>query len=914
MSKKEFKLPFPYYVGIKSLDEIVNKKTRVCIMNILGGESSTVTPVSHRYSGGNVVAGVQYGRSGSKLETPAGDIPVYGSIKEVISAGHHFDTGVVYLPPTAVNHAVSELCSQNDDLKKIVIVTEKIAVRDARYIRWGCQQRGVDVFGANSLGIANAWDRVRVGGALGGDKPEESLVKGSVAIYSNSGNFCTTISEYIKTAGFGTSTILSSGKDIYIHFALPEFLYAAENDPRTKVAVVYIEPGGYYEKMALDWIKDGTIPFSKPIVAVVTGRWKKNLARAVGHAGAIAGGGDDAEAKEKWFDTYFGVSEFNEQKPTNVSEKGVRVSTIQDIPAAVASVMKKIGQKSDFEPIGDLSLKPWFVNDQKIEYSPKLIIKPVEAMSPYNIEIKEANKQVGGQFIRESMRNRSGVSYMDSKSQITYIHNHSLLHIVKYPFAATSIFAVTSQIPDETETKVLTPVINYFAAKGSKYINQAIEARKNGASPNAYLAASVLTSGNNEMYQLLTEYTSKLIDMFYLDIKGDLHIKDKLIAEKLKEKSIFSTSKITEEDERVSEYLNSIVKKYGLETIFTRYAAEYNLKNKADAKRANPVLLTIACILLSSAWKPLAEKQITRKNAEDLPTYLALNGVIVSCAALNSDKNSFYQELTALKKLDILETEFTSTCFQVLFNRVPEEKELFELNALLNLTITNGAGTISAKGSKESVSAGNYISTAYAGFMMNTGFVHGGNGYEAVDFLINELGDYDPYTQKQASWDKNLEGMADKVANAYNEYKKQEKAKGNNDYKKIPCTNHPVFKGKPVNIDPREDYVRGLFKEKSLVNPFLEFYHHLVVKLHEVGATKNVFCVNIDAVIATVSLGLFWKQFKKNEISEQEMQDIVFTLFLFARMVGCSAEIADHRNRGTNMDCRTPASEMTYAR
>jgi len=64
-----------------------------------------------------------------------------------------------------------------------------------------------------------------------GGFPSESLRKGSVAIYSNSGNFSTTISEYLKTAGFGTSTILSSGKDVYIHFALAEFLYCAENDP-----------------------------------------------------------------------------------------------------------------------------------------------------------------------------------------------------------------------------------------------------------------------------------------------------------------------------------------------------------------------------------------------------------------------------------------------------------------------------------------------------------------------------------------------------------------------------------------------------------------------------------------------------------------------------------------------------------
>ena len=66
--------PFPYYVGLHSLAELVTREHRVCVMNILGSESRKVTPVSHEYSGGNVVAGVQYGRRG-KLDTKLGSCP-----------------------------------------------------------------------------------------------------------------------------------------------------------------------------------------------------------------------------------------------------------------------------------------------------------------------------------------------------------------------------------------------------------------------------------------------------------------------------------------------------------------------------------------------------------------------------------------------------------------------------------------------------------------------------------------------------------------------------------------------------------------------------------------------------------------------------------------------------------------------
>jgi hypothetical protein len=38
---------FPYYLGTKSLAEVATRADRVCVLNILGGESRTVTPTSH---------------------------------------------------------------------------------------------------------------------------------------------------------------------------------------------------------------------------------------------------------------------------------------------------------------------------------------------------------------------------------------------------------------------------------------------------------------------------------------------------------------------------------------------------------------------------------------------------------------------------------------------------------------------------------------------------------------------------------------------------------------------------------------------------------------------------------------------------------------------------------------------------
>jgi len=142
--------------------------------------------------------------------------------------------------------------------------------------------------------------------------------------------------------------------------------------------------------------------------------------------------------------------------------------------------------------------------------------------------------------------------------------------------------------------------------------------------------------------------------------------------------------------------------------------------------------------------------------------------------------------------------------------------------------------------------------------------------------------------------------------------KAKEKAAGNIEYMKVPCVNHPVFKGKAVNYDPRERFVNSLFEEKGIYNVFFDFYHNLVQSLFDNKVSENVYCVNIDAVIAVILLKMVWEPFKAGKISEKEVETAAFNTFLFGRMIGCAAEIDDHINRGRNMDTRTPASSCSF--
>ena len=128
----------------------------------------------------------------------------------------------------------------------------------------------------------------------------------------------------------------------------------------------------------------------------------------------------------------------------------------------------------------------------------------------------------------------------------------------------------------------------------------------------------------------------------------------------------------------------------------------------------------------------------------------------------------------------------------------------------------------------------------------------------------------------------------------------------------IPGVNHPVFRGKPVNTDPREAFVARLMQERGERNLFHDWYQALVRALFEQGVTSNVFCVNVDGVIAAWLLKLLWRPYQAGELGSEDLERAAFTIFLHARMAGSAAEIEDHLNRGRNMDTRTPASAVRF--
>jgi len=892
----------PYYLGIRSLAEIATAQDRVCVLNIAGGESRQVTPTSHAFSGGNVVFGTSPGRAGTVIRTPVGDIPVYNNVREGLDAGHRFNTGVVYLPPSGVRDGVAELVRVNPDLKKIVIITEKIAVHDAREIRAMAQANGVDVIGGNCLGVADSWNRVRIGGALGGDHPEESLIKGSVAIFSNSGGFTTTIAQYLGTAGWGTTTLVSSGKDLYIHYACPDFARAFAADERSKAAVLYAEPGGYYEH-GIDW--------TKPVVACVVGRWKSKLTRAVGHAGAMAGSGDKAEDKENWFMEALEVDAiFTPDKPV-VSARGAVVTNIADIPAALTAVMALNGVAPDFAPRGDLKLKPWVTNDQGLKLPAEIALPAVTAPEPYDGQIAALSRQVGAVVARQNMKDRSGASVMDPKTQVTSVHGHEVLDLALLPLEACFALPLVHEIASENDRVMLdVAVAAEVNLVGDPILIAADAAREAGNAPNAVMATAAAITGPKRVERALA-CSRALIDLFAhsgLRRARDEAFDTSGVVMDEATKALFLATPEEADDPRPEAMLAAIEARGG-KSAFLKYLRGIDGRLSRDA--------VLAAIATTIAWGPLMRKRITRLTAETLPWYLRLYGVMVGATIPGEHHKS--GSLYGIGREDRFgRWTMADLCFLAMTGKKPTPEEALPLQILIGLLISNGPGAISAQGAKGAVSADGpqtpgrvQINKAMVGFLTHTGYSHGGNGFEGMAFLLEQFKGAGLKDPSDPAHGIDLKAMATAFAKAYRREKKASKEAGA-ELRALPGVHHPIFKGKPVNFDPRERFVAEYMAKAGRYNVFHAFYRELVLALHEEGASPYVFCVNVDAVIAALLLALLWPDYQSGRLSARNLEAAAFTVFLYGRMIGAAAEIDDHLNRGRNMDTRTPASACGF--
>jgi len=536
----------------------------------------------------------------------------------------------------------------------------------------------------------------------------------------------------------------------------------------------------------------------------------------------------------------------------------------------------------------------------------------VEAISPYNEQITALDKQVGAQYRRETLKDTSGASMMDPKTQVSKIHQTSILDASTKSFEANLVFALCREYPNEYGEKIANIALNaYVNQRGQATLAAAEASRENGNSPNTVVSGAVAIVGK-KMAEPAMDAAKALLSLFQFsklsDPTGNYDYKEELNSAKSHKDTLLAANDDTCA-ERMAAHLSQ-----GAQSIFIKFLIDF--AKQEGGKPSTDAM--IAAIWTTLGWGGLRSKKITRGTITRLPWYSRIYSTIVGVVA-SADKHG-EDSFCGIKLEELVPNfSFTRTAFLSLMGREPTDDELFEFQVLLGLIITNGPGTISAQGSKGAVSADGpempdrvQVNKAFIGFLTHTGFAHGGNGYEAAAFLIEQFKD----TNLKAADDKNhgldLDAMALEYSNKYKNYKAEQKAIGNLEYAKVPCINHPIFKGKDVNFDPREEFVRKLFEEKGINNVFLDYYHSIVNSMFKAKVSKNVYCVNIDAVIAVILLKMVWGEYKAGNLAEADIETSSFATFLFGRMIGCAAEIDDHTFRGKNMDTRTPASKCSY--
>jgi len=495
----------------KTLSDLLKAGDRVAVSNITGREASTVTALSQKYCG-NIVGGWSLGKEDQNLEIPGLEpIPVFPNVQSLadrLEKTRLPNKVVVYSPPSAVYGEVKEIIEHlKQTVETLFIVTEHVSIEVTAKIVQMCSQANIDVLGCNSLGMINTHDAVRTG-AVGGNNPAESFLPGSMAIISNSGNMVNTMASYLLSAGMGTSYGVSTGKDVLILFPLKNILELAKNDERTELIVTYIEPGGLYEKEAVEMLNNSKYP--KPIIAYVTGSILQKQNLSLGHAGAVVEGPfTTAEAKMRLFDEYFGIEPFEpgtkhkeSPKLLEALKRGIRIQTLHHLPAAAALICQTLGIERDRKPAKPLKLNPWFVdyrhNDFVKKLSRKLILHSGAIPKPYASQVKRlAMETIGANPARRPMRNASHASSIENFEPKIYsrpLRNEML----KGSFVESLIFSWTGHRPGDFEAKAvekcliaaLTNGPGTISAQGAKLSTSA------GNTPNTAMIATLACIGD----------------------------------------------------------------------------------------------------------------------------------------------------------------------------------------------------------------------------------------------------------------------------------------------------------------------------------------------------------------------------------------------------------------------------------
>lgn len=211
-------------------------------------------------------------------------IEAYRSVSELPAA---FDLAVIVVPAPRVL-AVARDCIAAG-ARALVVISAGFAeigrdgVGRQRELVDLCRTSGVRLVGPNCLGVLNTRSDVRLNATFVPQQPRP----GTVAFLSQSGGLGIAIIEAAARLGVGLSSFVSVGNKADL--SGNDFLQYWEEDPATKVALLYLESFGNPRKFARVARR---VSHAKPVVAVKSGRSAAGQRATASHTGALLAASD----------------------------------------------------------------------------------------------------------------------------------------------------------------------------------------------------------------------------------------------------------------------------------------------------------------------------------------------------------------------------------------------------------------------------------------------------------------------------------------------------------------------------------------------------------------------------------------------------------------------------------------------